>query len=66
MGVTQRVDGDAAGEIEVAFARSGDQPGAFSALEDYILAGVGGHDSGGGTGGHFRRLGLGTFGGLHR
>ena len=44
MSMAQRVDGNAAGEIEIALARRGDEPGALAALEDDVLAGVGRHD----------------------
>ena len=36
--MSQRIDGDAAAEIEIALAAGGDQPGAFAALEHDVLA----------------------------
>src|SRR6185503_843744 len=44
MGMAQGIDGHAAGEIEVALARGGDEPGALAALEDDVLAGIRRHD----------------------
>jgi hypothetical protein len=44
MSMAQGVDGHAAGEIEIALARGGNEPGALAALEDDVLAGVGRHD----------------------
>ena len=43
MRVAQRIDGNAAGEIQIAIAVGGDQPGAFAALEHEVGARVGGH-----------------------
>src|SRR5581483_9176292 len=64
MGMAQRVDGDAAGEIEVALARGGDEPRPLAALEHDVLARIGGHDGRRGAGRRLGRLGLGTLGGL--
>ena len=61
--VAQRVDGDAAGEIEVALARGGDEPRALALLEGDVLAGVGGHHGGRGARRRLGRLGLGRLGG---
>src|SRR5690348_5183178 len=36
MGVAERVDGDAGGEIEIAFAVRGDEPYAFAPLEGEV------------------------------
>ena len=41
MGVPQRVDGDAAGKIEIALAVGRDQPSSFASLEGEVDAGIG-------------------------
>ena len=41
MGVAEPVDGDAAGEIEIALAVGGDEPGALAALEGKVDTRIG-------------------------
>ena len=41
MGVTQAIDGDATGEIEIAVAIGGIKPGAFAPLESEVDARIG-------------------------
>ena len=43
MRVTERVDGDARSEIEIALAGGGGEPAALAALKNHILARVGSH-----------------------
>ena len=43
MGVAQRVDGDAGGEIEIALAVGRDQPYAFAPLKGEVHARKGSH-----------------------
>ena len=40
MGVAERIDGDAGGEIEIALAVGGDEPGALPAFEREIDPGI--------------------------
>ena len=46
VGVAERIDRDARGKVEVALAIRGDEPAAFPALEDEVLARVGRHHRG--------------------
>ena len=46
MRMTERVDGDARPEIEIAFAVLSGQPAALTAHEDDVLTGVNAHHSG--------------------
>ena len=43
VGMTQGIDRNAGAKIEIALARCGDQPRAFTAREHKILTGIGSH-----------------------
>ncbi len=43
MGVTESIDRDTAGEVEIAVAGGRDEPAPLPALEYNILSGVGAH-----------------------